>query len=126
MKTAITILPESDDRTLCIVMSGIVTADVYNEFFMKPLEKIIARHGIFNLCAIYTDYEGWESDAAEISFKFYTKISRQIGRVSFINAPDSRHLLLKMLEPVMPNAQVKNFEPDQKDEAIAWAKNQSP
>lgn len=123
MSNAITILPESDDRTLCVNVTGVISAAIFLDFFIKPIRTIIERHGEFNLCAIYTDYQGWDSDAAEASFKYYAEVGTQGRKLAYVNAPDSRFLLLKMLEPLLPNAEIRFFEPEERDEAIAWAKS---
>ena len=122
MTKAITILSESDDKTLCVSITGVISAAIFLECFIQPIRTIIERRGEFNLCAIYNDYEGWESDAAEASFKYYAEVGAQGRRLAYVNAPDSRFLLLKMLEPILPNAEIRFFEPEDRGEAIAWAK----
>lgn len=124
MENSITILPETDDRTLCVHITGIITLHDYKEFFVKPLHAIIAKHGEYNLYAYYShDYQSWTVDAADFSFKCYAEVGMAARKSAYVNAPDSRHLILKMLQPLMPKAEIRFFDEHQQEEAMAWVKS---
>lgn len=123
MQSSVTLLPESDETTLSVLVTGVVKADDFEKNFIMPIKAMIASHGEFNLCAFYSDdYQGWDPAAAESSFKTYANFGAFGRRCAYINAPDSRHLILKMMRPIMPNADIRFFETEESDGAIAWAK----
>lgn len=118
----ITILPETDDTALYIKVRGTITLDDYMEFFDIPVKAIADRNGWYNL---YVDHDpsfrGWAEDAACASFKCISEYGPRARRLAYINPPDSRRLLMKMLSPIM-SAELRFFEDGQQDEAIAWMK----
>ena len=126
MEKTILLLPETDDRTLCLEMRGNIALRDFQDSFEAPLRAIIARQGSYNIFAVYTDDNArWQEDAAHYSFRFYNEIGPLRHRVAFVNAPDSRHLITKILQPVIINGEARFFDPDQRDEALTWVKGQS-
>jgi hypothetical protein len=123
MSQSITILPETDDRTLCVHITGVLNADDFEKSFITPVKTLIAGHGEFNLYAFYSDdYQGWDPSAADSSFKTYSELGPFGRRCAYVNAPDSRHLILKMMRPLMPDADIRFFDSDEAGKALAWAK----
>lgn len=123
MKKTITILPETEADLLCLSFSGTITASDFTEFHEKPLLNIIEKYDHYNLCSIYEDdFEGWSEEAADLSFKCITKISPKARRAAYVNAPDSRRLLMKMVQP-LTSLEVKYFDAGQSAEAITWVKS---
>ncbi|MDB5492498.1 MAG: hypothetical protein JWO78_2347 [Micavibrio sp.] len=116
-------LPESDEHTLCIEMKGVITLEDFRVYFERPLREIIGRQGIYSIFAVYSDNDmKWNEDAADFSFRFYTEIGHYRRKVAFVNAPDSRLLLAKMLQPVIDNGEIRFFDMEQREEALAWVK----
>lgn len=123
MKKSITILPETEGAVLCLSFAGTITSADFIEFHEKPLLDIISKYDHYSLCSIYEeDFEGWSEEAADLSFKCITKISPKARRAAYVNAPDSRRLLMKMVQP-LTSLEVKYFDAAQKSEAIAWVKS---
>lgn len=125
MSQTVTILPETDDKTLCVHVTGVLNTDDFEKNFINPVKAIIARYGEFHLYAFYNDdYQGWDTSAAESSFKAYSELGPFGRRCAYVNAPDSRHLILKMLRPLMPDADIRFFDSDEAAQAMAWAKGE--
>lgn len=121
MGQSVHILPESNDTTLFLRLTGTVTREDYLKYFMEPAKEIADRLGWYNLLVLHdADFSGWAPDAAEVSFKYLVEYCPKARRLAYVNASDSRLLLMKMLEPVMGNAQIRFFELDEMDEAIGW------
>jgi hypothetical protein len=116
----ITTLPETKDATLCLRLSSEITADDFNDFFDTPLKEIVAKYNYYNLYIYYDPtFRGWSPEAADLSFKCISTFSPKARRLAYVNAPDSRMLMMKMLEPIM-NAEIRYFDDDEKQQALEW------
>jgi hypothetical protein len=120
MPTTIRILPETTETALCLSLSGMVSAEDYASFFDAPVVKMCNDHGYYNLALIYEEtFEGWTPEAADLSFKCISANIPKARKTAYVNAPDSRMLMMKMLQPIM-KAEVRYFESGQEQDAIAW------
>ena len=120
MPQTVFILPETNDTTLCLRLTGTITAEDYMQYFDVPVKRIADTNGWYNLY-VYHDpgFQGWSAEAADLSFRCISEYSPRARRLAYVNAPDSRMLLMKMLGPMM-KAEVRFFEDEQQDEAMAW------
>lgn len=122
MAATVKILPETDETTLCVALHGYVSATDYAEFFDSPLRSIQRVNGFYNLVIVHeADFQGWEPGAADLSFRAIASLGHTVRRAAYVNAPDSRMLMMKMMQPIL-NADIRFFETEQQQEAIAWAK----
>ena len=118
--TTITTLPETQGATLCLRLSGEITAQDFNDFFDTPVKDNVAAHGYYNLYIYYDpSFTGWTPEAADLSFKCISTYSPKARRLAYVNAPDSRRLMMKMLEPLM-HAEIRYFDDEEKNDAMAW------
>lgn len=116
----ITVLPQTSGATLCLRFSGEVTAEDFVRNFDDRLKAILEKHDYYNVYLYYDpSFTGWSKEAADLSFKCISKYSPKARRLAYINAPDSRMLMMKMLEPIM-NAEIRYFEDDEQQEAMDW------
>ena len=119
-KRTVTIMPETTETTLFVCLSGKVTKDDYMEFFDKPVKEIAYGQGWYNLCVVHDDdFQGWDEGAAYHSFECIAEIGERARRLAYVNAPDSRRLLMKMLSPIV-KAELRFFDSEEKEEAIDW------
>lgn len=126
MQSSVTFLPESDDRTVCVRATGLINAEDFQRNFVAPVMAAIAKHGQVHVYVIYSDdFQGWDPQAAEASFKTYAEFGPFGRRCAYVNVPDSLHLTLKMMRPLMPGADIRFFEKDEADKAMAWVKGTS-
>lgn len=120
MSTTIITLPETTENTICLQLTGMITAEDFTTLFDMPVQKAVEAEGYYNLFIYYDSaFEGWTREAADLSFKCISKYSPRARRLAYVNAPDSRMLMMKMLEPMM-QAEVRYFDEEQKDEALLW------
>lgn len=120
MSETIFILPQSNDTTLCVRLSGMIDAAEYDRKFAAAIEKMAAAPTPFNLLVIYDEtFEGWSREAADSSFKNFSQYSPKARKLAYVNAPEARILMMKMMQPIT-KAQVRYFAPDALDEALAW------
>lgn len=122
MQKSITILPETSDALLCLNLTGVITAEDFSAYFEKPLNDILEKHGHYSLLVNYDpNFVRWEERAADLSFKCISSISPKARRCAYINPPDSRIMMMKLLHPMM-SAEVKFFNTGQYDEALSWVR----
>ncbi len=120
MSDTITILPQSTDTVLCIQLTGMVSADEYETKFGAAVEAMATNHKHFNLLVFYDErFEGWSLEAADLSFKNFSQFSPQARKLAYVNAPEARILMMKMMKP-MTDAQVRYFDINALNEALGW------
>ena len=120
MNATILTLPETTENTICLQLTGMITAEDFTTLFVMPVQKAVEAKGYYNLFIYYDSaFKGWTREAADLSFKCISKYSPRARRLAYVNAPDSRMLMMKMLEPMM-QAEVRYFDEEQKDEALHW------
>lgn len=127
MSQTIFILPETTKTTLYLRLTGTVTAQDYMDYFDSPLKAIIEKNGWYNLYVFHDEnFKGWSPEAADLSFRCISEYSPKSRRLAYVNAPDARMLMMRMLKPLMSKAEVKFFDLPQQEEAIAWMKSDEP
>ena len=120
MSSTIITLPETRDATLCLRLTGMITPGDFNEHFGNHVYRLVDTYGYYNLFIHYDEkFEGWSREAADLSFKCVSQCSPKARRLAYVNAPDSRMLMMKMLQPMM-TAETRFFDEDEKDEALKW------
>ena len=120
MSETITILPQSNDTALCVRLTGMVSASEYAEKFGAAVEKMASEHQNFNLLVFYDEgFQGWSLEAADLSFKNFSQFSPQARKLAYVNAPETRMLMMKMLKP-MTDAQIRYFAKNALVEALEW------
>jgi hypothetical protein len=126
MSQTVFILPETSDTTLCLRLTGTVTAGDYMQYFDEPVKRIADTNGWYNLYVYHDDdFTGWSAEAADLSFRCISEYSPRARRLAYVNAPDSRMLLMKMLGPMM-KAEIRFFDADQRQEAMDWMLSYTP
>ncbi len=120
MSETIAVLPETHEATLCLRLTGMVTPEDFAKNFGDRVQQIAEKYGRYNLYVLYDEnFQGWSREAADLSFKNISQFSAKARRLAYINAPDSRILMMKMLQPIM-NAEIRYFDLHEKDQAMAW------
>ncbi len=120
MSETISILPETHGATLCLRMTGMVSAEDFTKNFGSRVQDMAEKYDHYNLFVLYDEnFEGWSREAADLSFKNIAQFSPKARRLAYVNAPDSRILMMKMLQPIM-NAEVKYFDLHEKEQAMTW------
>lgn len=122
MPNTVIILPQSDDRTLCLRFEGAVTKKDHADNLITPMRAMIEKHGEYNLLIWFSDtYRGYEQDAADQSFQTIRELGRFARRIAYIN-PSARKIFQTNIIRVLLGKDVRNFSPEQIDEAVAWLK----
>ncbi len=120
MAETVTVLPETTDTAVCVRLSGMVTAEDFARNLGDRVEQTVGTYGYYSSYILYDEtFKGWSREAADLSFRHISQFSRKARRLAYVNAPDSRMLMMKMLQPIT-NAEIRYFELDEKEQAIAW------
>lgn len=120
MSETIAVLPETHEATLCLRLTGMVAPEDFTKNFGDRVQQIAEEYGRYNLLVLYDEnFEGWSREAADLSFKNISQFSSKARRLAYVNAPDSRILMMKMLQPIM-NAEVRYFDLPETRQAMAW------
>ena len=119
----ITILPESDEQTLCLEVSGYVTREEHQEKLVAGLQHILDRHNTFNLLINYNaGYKGWEETAADSSIQSIIDFGKKARKLAYVNPPEKKIMQMKMT-PDLFSGEVRFFAPYELNKAIAWIKS---
>jgi hypothetical protein len=118
----IVILPESDERTLCVSLRGVVALEEYEEFLYKPLQEVAAKDRKYGLLIHYAKgYKGCSREAADKSFKSIIEYGKNARKLAYVNPPESKIFQVKMAKPLL-GGEIRFFEDSELDEALQWVK----
>jgi hypothetical protein len=119
----ITVLPETDDHTLCVSLGGLVTLEDYEECVFKPLDAFVKKGIKFDLLLHYSkDYKGWTPEAADKSFRSIIDHGKYARRMAYVNPPESKIFQVKMAAPLL-GGEVRYFDDKELPEALKWIKS---
>lgn len=120
--SSIDILPESDDRTLCVSFKGLISKAEYESKFVRALDKVVAKNPHFGLLIHYgSDYLGWDRDAADSSFQNILKYAPQARKLAYVNPPESKIFQVKMFASLF-GGDIRFFNEADLEKAIQWVK----
>lgn len=123
----ITILPQTDDYTLCLRFSGVVTKEEHYNSMSVPGLAIIERHGFYNLVIEYApDYQGLTPEAADQRFRLIGDWGKYGAHVAYVNPSARLMFMTKLARILLGKADVRFFATSELDEAIAWARQGRP
>lgn len=127
MPGTVIILPQTDDCTLCLRFTGVVTKQDHYDGMVVPGMAIIERNGFYNLLIEYApDYKGLTRDAADQRFRLINDWGKYGQRVAYVNPSPRLVFMTKLARVLLGRADVRFFGTDELDDAIAWAKAGRP
>ncbi len=117
-------LPESENETFCVKLSGHVCKDDYVKKFHDEIKEIIAKHGKYNLLVYYApDYKGWDSDAADANLEAIIETGPYAHKRAYINPPEKKIKQSKVIEPYLKDSEYRFYGPEDFDKALEWVKS---
>lgn len=120
--STVIILPETNEQTLCVELTGRVRQEDHKKNLAGQLQKIIDRQGWYNLLVYYgPGYEGWEKDGAEISFQSIAKFGKLARRLAYVNPPEKKVFQNKISAPLF-GGETRYFEDNELKQAMEWVK----
>lgn len=117
------VMPESDDRTLCIEAKGYVRREEHTGKLRKGLERILEHYESYNLLLYYgTDYKGWEAEAAESSMESIIDYGKRARKLAYVNPPEKKIMQMKITADLF-SGETRFFSKEDLAAAIAWVKS---
>lgn len=116
------IMPESDDRVLCIRITKPITEDGYKNNFLPRIDAMVSKHGGVRLLAWYDQYKGWEENAAKENMISTILYAGKVRKIALINPPESRLIDAKIKMPVV-GGEIKIFNDNEFETALAWVRS---
>lgn len=117
-----TIMPETDDRTLCILIEKPISAEGYEHNFLPRFKGMLDRNGEARLLVYYKDFKGWEEEAAEKDMEITSAYGKKIRRFALVNPPRSEIFQKKVKAPLFDPEALRLFEESELDKALNWVK----
>jgi len=122
MSTTIIVMPESDDVTLCLTLTGIITKDDHRRNLYNELDRRIKKFGTFNLLIFFSkDFQGWQEDAAGSSMGSIIEQAKYGRKIAYVNAPEKKVLQTKLSKPLF-TGDVRFFNEADLLAATDWVK----
>jgi hypothetical protein len=120
--TSVILMPESDDRTVCVTFRGIVTLADHRANLFDQMQARIEKYGYYNLVLYFhPDFRGYTPEAADSGFRGIRDMGRSARRIAYVN-PTPRKLFQTQMTRALLCEEVRNFDAEELAEAIAWAK----
>lgn len=117
-----TVMPETDDRTLCMQIDKPISKEGYRDNFIPRIKEIIDKHGEIRILIYFKQYDGWEEQAAGFDIETTVQYGRYVKKLAFINPSEKMIFNNKIREPLI-KGDTEYFEEEDLDKAIKWVKN---
>lgn len=116
-----TILPETDDQTLCVMIDRLITAEGYEKNLIPRLEKMIAEYGKIRVLVYYKKFAGWEEAAASHDMALTARYGKNVHKIALVNPPKSEIFQRKLKQPIT-SGEMRMFNDNELQKAIEWVK----
>jgi hypothetical protein len=118
----ISVLPETTAQVLCVRYNGTVTADDFKQYHYQEMIKHADENGYLNMVVCYdSDYIGWEPEAADANLKSIVELSTRARKLAYVNPQKRKIFLMRMVNDLLKDAEIRYFDSDQYAEAVRWA-----
>jgi hypothetical protein len=115
------VMPETDDRVLCMRVEKPISAEGYSENFAPRVRAMIKKHGGIRLLVHYKTYKGWEAEAALMEMGGVAEFGSKVIKFALVNPPKREILRYNVHKPLI-NGEARVFEDSELDDAISWVK----
>lgn len=115
------IMPESDDRVLCIRVEKPISSEGYSENFTPRIRAMIEKHGGIRFLIHFKEYQGWEAEAALMDMAGLVEFGPKVIKFAMVNPPKTEMLRYNVKKPLL-SGEARTFEERELAEAIAWVK----
>ncbi len=118
--SAIYLLPETDDATVCVRLDGTVTEAAFDRVF---LDAVRARmdHKDFGALLYFHCHRGWEEKAAALSLDSILRYAVKARRIAYVNPPPGKILQVKLFQTRMPG-EIRIYGEEDYGRAVRWVK----
>ncbi len=114
-----TIMPETTDKVLCIMVDRRMSAEGYRDNFLPRIEKMLSQHGELRILAYFKNYQGWEEEAAAMDFAATQAMASKLKKCALINPPSTMLALTQIRKPITVG-ETRVFSEEELPQALAW------
>lgn len=114
-----TIMPETTDKVLCVMIDRRMTAEGYRENFIPRMEAMLEKYGELRILVYFKNYQGWDEEAAMMDFAATQTTASKLKKCALINPPSTMLALAKIRKPLTPG-ETRVFTEDELPQALAW------
>lgn len=116
-----TVMPETDDRTVCMEVDKPISLEGYKDNFLPHVENIMEKHGELRILVYFKEYKGWEEEAAKFDIEQTLHYGKHITKLAYVNPPEKIIFANKVRKPLI-KGEIKFFEEKELSKAIDWVK----
>jgi hypothetical protein len=115
------IMPETDDRTLCIRITKPISPEGLQGNFIPRLDSMLDTHSEIRLLIHYADYKGWEEAATREDGVIILKYGPKIRKIAYVSPPKKEMFKLKINRALIAG-EMEFFDNDDLRQALKWVK----
>lgn len=116
-----TIMPESDDRTVCIMVDRPISQEGYLHNFLPKVDIIVKTHGELRILIYYKEFQGWEETAALLDMFSNVKYGSHVAKLAFVNPPETE-IFNRSLKKSLHKGETRFFPETALEDAVKWVK----
>lgn len=117
------IMPESDDRVLCIKVTKPISHEGFTENFMPRIEAMLKKSGEIRLLVYYADFRGWEEQATRDDSLAFVKFGDKVRKIALV-APPEKEVFKAKIKQALVGGETRFFNESELQDALAWIKEQ--
>jgi len=115
------VMPETDDRTVCMEVDKPISKEGYRDNFLPRLQEILDKHGEIRILVYFKTYKGWEEEAVGFDMESTLVFGRHVVKMAVVNPPEKMIFSLKMRQPMI-HGDLEFFNEADLQKAISWVK----
>ncbi len=116
-----TIMPETDDRVLCVQVDKPISRIGYEENFLPRIERMLRQNDELRILIYYKDYQGWEKEAAQNDMEAVLVYGKKVRKLALVNPPDREVFRREFKKPLIAGELVF-FKEEELSDAISWVR----
>ncbi len=117
-----TVMPETDDYTICMQVDKPISKEGYRDNFMPRLREMMDKHGELRILVYFKKYDGWEEQAAGFDIETTVNYGKFVKKMAFVNPPEKMIFNNKIREPLI-SGELEYFSEEDLKKAIKWVKS---
>ncbi len=117
-----TVMKETDDRTVCMMIDKPISPEGYKENFMPRVLDMLKRNGEIRVLVYYKEFKGWEEEATKFDSEALVQYGQYVKKLAFVNPPEKEIFHKKMTKPLI-KGDIRFFAEADLQEALDWVKD---
>lgn len=115
------IMPETDDKAVCIKVTKPITRDGMIRNLKPRVQDMVERHGEIRLLVYYADYHGWEENAVSEDMNYLLQFGGKVRKIALVAPPEKEIFKAKVNQPLIAG-ETRVFGDEELKDAINWVR----